>query len=106
MLHRVLASLLMLSLFCNGMVLAADVHALSQDMNKIHTISDHEQDSADTDRNVDTYDHCYHMALHLLGLSSTETLHLSTDNIQLLSRYLFSLNSFSPSLLLRPPITA
>jgi hypothetical protein len=106
MLHRVFASLLMLSLFCNGMVLAADVHTLSQDMNQIHTISDHQHDSADTDRNADSYDHCYHVALHLLGLSSTETLHLSKDNIPLLPRYLFSLNSFSPPFPLRPPITA
>ncbi len=105
MLYRVFASLLMLSLFCNGMVLAADVHAFSQDMDQIHTISDHDQDSANSDTGS-SYDHCYHAALHLLGLSSTETLQLSTDNSQSLSRYFFSLNSFSPPLPLRPPITA
>jgi len=109
MLYRVFASLLMLSLFCNGMVLAADVHTFLQDQDygqgQNHTISDHVQDSAD--RDADTlHDHCYHAALHLLGLSSTETLHLSTDNTPLLPRYSFSLNSFSPPIPLRPPITA
>jgi hypothetical protein len=105
MLHCVFASLLMLSLFCNGIVLAVDVHAFSQGQDQFHTISDHQQDSADADRDADSYDHCYHVALHLLGLSSTETLYLSTDSSQSLPRYFFSLNSFSPSLLLRPPIT-
>ena len=105
MLHRVFASLLMLSLFCNGMVLVADVHAFSQGQDQFHTISDHKQDSADADRDADSYDHCYHVALHLLGLSSTETLYLSTDSSQSLSRYFFSLNSFFPPFPLRPPIT-
>ena len=103
MLHCVFASLLMLSLFCNGMVLAVDVHAFSQGQDPFHTISDHEQDSADGD--ADSYDHCYHVALHLLGLSSTDTLHLSTDSSQSHPRYFFSLNSFSPPFPLRPPIT-
>ncbi|MBG7601477.1 MAG: hypothetical protein IZT60_02890 [Gammaproteobacteria bacterium] len=106
MFHRVLATLLMLSLLCNGMVLAADVHAFSADQDQIHTISDHAQDSADADRDADTYDHCYHVVLHLLGISSTETLQLSTDSNQTFPRYFFSLNSFSPPLPLRPPITA
>ena len=92
-------------MLCNGIVLAADVHSFLQDPDQIHTISDHVQDPSDND-SEELYDHCYHIALHLLGLNSTVTLYLTTDSSLPLPRYSFSSTPFSPPLPLRPPISA
>ena len=96
---RIIIALLIVAMLCNGVALAADVHSFSQD--QTHTISDHTQDPADNDG---FYDHCYHAALHLLGLNSTVTLHLTTGGSSSLCHYCFSSNPFSPPLPLRPPI--
>jgi hypothetical protein len=102
-LRLITSLLLIIAMLCNGVALAADVHLLSTE--QAHSISDHTGNPADSDVE-DHYDHCYHINLHMLGMNSTVTLHLTTDRSLSLSQYAFSSNTFTPPLPLRPPIPA
>jgi hypothetical protein len=103
MLRRLLIIWCAVSILGYGMAVVADVHnELATD--QVHVIGDHATNPSDTDH-ANNCDLCCHGVSHLLGLSSIKLINLVVDHSLLRIPYSVSLNSFSPPLILRPPIT-
>lgn len=103
MLRRFLITWLVVSILGYGMALAADVRD-EMATDQTHVVSDQGTNPGDTDH-ANNCDHCCHGVSHLLGLSGANTINLAVDHGLLRIPYSASLNSFSPSSILRPPIT-
>jgi hypothetical protein len=102
MLRRLLIIWCAVSILGYGMVAVADVHEIATD--QVEVIEDHATNTSDTDHAYDC-DHSCHSVNHLLGLISAILTNLVVDHSLLRIPHSISLNSFSPPLVLRPPIT-